>query len=251
MVTAAKRIIFIAASLFCPPLAQAQEANNESIRILTTGLQPYVHNDETGQLSGKATKVVREIMEEAGLFYTLNPVDWTIAYNRTITNKNTLIYPLDYNPERDDQFTWIAPIITVNYALYSLKDKYPETITLDDLIKSGATVGCGKNTAHCQILREAGFKPEQILEVEKLIIISKHRWLLRKRGDLTIMDPAVYNTLAQAWDHMDATQLDQLMTIAQKKSYLAASKKTPQAVVDQLRNAGQKLGLSDKNTSHK
>jgi polar amino acid transport system substrate-binding protein len=216
-------------------------SDEETLHFLTNGMRPYVTVDGNGNHSGIAYELVKEIAKESGLQHTMDVTYWSAAYNRALERENALIFPLDFTDAREDQFAWIAPILDMEYALFSLKGKYPAGTGINNLIASGATVSCSKNTIHCEILKEAGFPGKQIIQIEKLIIRAKHKWLLQERGDLTIMDPRVYYALGNDLEEIDPTLTDQLVTVSQKRSYLAANKSMHPTILERLKAAAVKV----------
>jgi len=242
MKTVVKKIILILfGGLLFSSSPSAEEIETGILHFLTNGMRPYVTRDGKGNHSGEAYELAKAIAEESGLQYTINVTYWSAAYNRALERDNALIFPLDFTDAREDQFAWIAPILDMEYALFSLKGKYPEGTELNDLIASGATVSCSKNTIHCEILKEAGFPDKQIVQIEKLIIRAKHKWLLQERGDLTIMDPKVYYALGNDLEEIDPALTDQLVTVSRKKSYLAAHKAMAPEILDRLKSAADKV----------
>lgn len=242
-------ILILAASLGRGGKAMAQESSSAPksisaktpiLRFLTNGSRPYVMMNK-GVRGGEVYELVDKIAAASGYDYTISLANWSATYNRALSRSDALIFPLDYTEERKDMFQWVAPILTTHYALYSVRGKYPKNIGLQQLIASGATVGCSKNTIHCVLLKEVGFPDSQIMQIENLVTRVKHKWLIRARGDLTIMDPKIYQAFTKKHDDMDPMMLDQLMMVASSQSYLAANKDMDPAIVEHLKEAVAKV----------
>lgn len=108
-------------------------AKAPTIRILTEELFPisYQANDSE-EIKGFATDIIRMVMAEAELNYTLEIIPWSRAYSSTINEPNTLLYSVVRLPEREEQLIWLQKIISLNYGLYT-SNKTHIDMTFEDV----------------------------------------------------------------------------------------------------------------------
>ena len=115
-------------------------AKEPIVNVLAEVLFPISYQDNANkEIKGFATDIIRSVLDEANLEYTLKIYPWTRAYTSVINIPNTLIYSVARIPEREEQIIWLQKIITLNYSLYtpnkSLIDK-----SLDDVKNMYITV---------------------------------------------------------------------------------------------------------------
>jgi len=91
-----------------------------TVNIYTEELNPLsFYNAETQQVEGFSTELIRTVMEDSGLDYTIEIIPWPRAYADTLKKPNTIIYSMARNTEREDKFIWLQKIIDLNYGIYT------------------------------------------------------------------------------------------------------------------------------------
>lgn len=91
------------------------------LTIVTEHLKPF-QVVEAHNVSGLATDMVRDVLDEAHVRYQIDPHPWHISYQRAQTEVNTCIYSMVRSEEREAQFYWIGRIATLPTAFYSRAD---------------------------------------------------------------------------------------------------------------------------------
>lgn len=113
---------------------------------------------------GVVGEIVLEAMKRAGLTPQLifTPKNRAIVTLQLPTSRDQLILPLARIPEREDRFTWISYLYKVERGFFTPGARirsFPEGQ------KGLRSVAVARGTANGAILREQGFKPEQIYEI--------------------------------------------------------------------------------------
>jgi polar amino acid transport system substrate-binding protein len=107
---------------FAPlPLPAAAE-EPASVRVVTEQLPPY-NFEEGGVVKGASTAVVRAVLEQAGLRYTLELQPWARALDTVLHERNTLIYSIARTEERERQLVWLGKICDRRLALFCSKER--------------------------------------------------------------------------------------------------------------------------------
>ena len=168
-------------------------------------------------LSGRLTRVVAE--------------PWPRAQARVATGENLLIIPLSRIPEREDRYTWIAPIMVLERAFFSLDEPVTSFAQARERYQR---IGVGLGTAQVDILRREGFAEEQIVQLK----LGDNPAILLERGRIDAWFTGIPEAL-YIWDRYAERQqaLRMSPTLASTDLYLACSKLCDPQLVEQLRAA--------------
>jgi polar amino acid transport system substrate-binding protein len=168
-------------------------------------------------LSGRLTRVVAE--------------PWPRAQARVASGKNLLIIPLSRIPEREDRYTWIAPIMVLERAFFSLDEPVNSFAQARQRYQR---IGVGLGTAQVDILRREGFAEEQIVQLK----LGDNPAILLERGRIDAWFTGIPEAL-YIWDRYAERQqaLRMSPTLASTDLYLACSKLCDPQLVEQLRAA--------------
>lgn len=122
--------------------------------------------------------IVLEAMKRAGLEPKLIVEPSPRAMANVQNKDNALIIPLARVRDREDKYTWIAPVTRVNRAFFSLGQTAG---SFEEARRQFRTVAVSRGSAGLSILLEHGFAREQIVEVNQGL--SAPRMLLAGRVD--------------------------------------------------------------------
>lgn len=89
------------------------------LRVVTEELPPYSMTIN-GKPAGMATEVVQAVLDEMGEHSNIQVMPWARAYDIALNGRNVLIYSLARTPARESLFTWVEPIVSGHWKLYSL-----------------------------------------------------------------------------------------------------------------------------------
>ncbi|UAA38293.1 transporter substrate-binding domain-containing protein [Paraneptunicella aestuarii] len=217
------------ATLFC------YGAYAETLEVVTEETPPLQYMVD-GELRGRSTEIVRDVLATAGLEANFKVYPWARAYNIAKNNKNTLIYSILRTQNRERHFAWIGAIGHFKLGFVHLSDRTDIKLkTFDDVKKW--RLGVIREDFTQQYFIDLGFKEDEnfILRgtLKELVNLMFSRKIDLFVGDLTLIHP-----LAKAYG-FDETQLSVQFFPEDfdRDVYLAANINTDKAVVDALTKA--------------
>lgn len=93
--------------------AEPDPADNSDhvLTLLTEENAPYNFRDpKTGMLDGSGVILVRELMKQAGISYSIKILPWRRAYRQAMSTANTCVFVTNKTPNREALFQWIGPV---------------------------------------------------------------------------------------------------------------------------------------------
>jgi polar amino acid transport system substrate-binding protein len=120
-----------------PGFLIAQELPTQALKIKVVTEDTFpIQYLEKGQVLGPATDLVKSVLAEAGLPYSIEVLPWARAYNIALNEPNTMIYSLARTEQREGLFQWIGSVMRLNYYLVGMESlKLSQPITLESLKK--------------------------------------------------------------------------------------------------------------------
>lgn len=183
--------------------------------------------------NGIVGDVVLKAVKLAGYEPKLIPLPWNRAQRMVHLGEDLLIIPLSRTPDREADYTWIAPVMPMDRAFFSL-DKRVESF--DQARKTYARVAVGMGSAQEQKLREEGFSKAQIYPLK----IGDNPALLLLLGRVD----AWFNGVPESryiWPDVSQRPLLESPPLMSSDLYLACSKRCNPALVENLRKAVERL----------
>ncbi len=166
---------------------------------------------------GKLTEIVAE--------------PWPRAQANVAKGQNLLIIPLSRTAEREDMYTWIAPIMELERAFFSLDEPVENFAQARQRYHR---IGVGMGTAQVAILQREGFGDEQIVQL-KLGENPAHLLVLgRIDAWFTGVPEALYIWEGSSYREQN---LRRSPGMARTSLYLSCSKECDAHLVEQLRTA--------------
>lgn len=183
--------------------------------------------------NGIVGDVAIKAIKRAGFTPKLLPLPWNRAQRTVQKGDDLLIIPLSRTPDREAEYTWIAPVMTMDRAFFSL-DKRVDNF--EQARNTYARVAVGMGSAQEQKLREEGFSKEQIYPLK--IGDNPAQLLLLGRVD------AWFNGVPESryiWPEVSSKTLLESPPLMTSDLYLACSKRCDPALVEDLRKAVDSL----------
>lgn len=154
---------------------------------------------------------------------------WPRAQRDVSAGKDLLIAPLTRTPSREDHFTWIAPVTTMDRTFFSL-DKRVDSF--DEAKAAFRVIAVGNGTAQEARLREEGFPASQIYPLK----IGENPALMLLKGRVDAWFNGVPET-RYIWNQVSDRPLVMSRTLMTGDIYLACSKDCNPQMVERLRAA--------------
>jgi len=169
----------------------------------------------------------------AGYVAHIQALPWARSQKYVSEKQDLLIAPLSRTPEREDRFTWIAPIMTMERAFFSLEHQVSSFAEAKRVYR---VIGVGLGSAQEEILRAQGFSKEQIYPLT--IGDNPAQMLLKGRID------AWFNGVPESqyiWPKVSERTLLMSPVMSTVDLYLACSKHCSPERVQGLRDAVETL----------
>ena len=170
---------------------------------------------------------------KAGYAAHIQVLPWARSQKYVSEKQDLLIAPLSRTPEREDHFTWIAPIMSMGRAFFSLEHRVSSFAEAKRIYH---VIGVGLGSAQEEILRAQGFSDKQIHPLT--IGENPAQMLLKGRID------AWFNGVPESqyiWSRVSSRKLLMSPALSTIDLYLACSKQCSAEQVHALREAIEAL----------
>jgi polar amino acid transport system substrate-binding protein len=182
-----------------------------------------------GEEHGIAGDITLKAMAMAGYSAHFLSPPWPRAQRDVAAGKDMLIAPLSRTQSRENNFTWIAPLLTMDRTFFSLDRRVD---SFDEARSAFKLIAVGIGTAQETRLREEGFSASQIYPLK--IGDNPAQLLLKGRVD------AWFNGVPETryiWRQISDRPLVMSRVLMTANLYLACSKECDPQMVDRLRAA--------------
>lgn len=189
-----------------------------------------------GQIGGIAGKIITAALNAQHISFQLIWQPWLRAQAeiKSGNDDNSFIIPLTRNGERENQYVWVSKLYDSNIAFLTL----PGKIKLDSIAGVGKyKVGVLAGTGYEATLQRNGLSGEQIdrntdetRNARKLLLGRIDAWYTGVIGGMHLLQKEGY----------DVRKLQIGRSIDTEADYIATSKRTPQVLVEEVRNAIEK-----------
>ncbi len=172
---------------------------------------------------------------------------WNEGYQRTLDEKNTVLFSTARLPQREQLFKWAGPIGPIRNVLLTKKERNISITSADDLKKY--KIAALKDDSAVQMLLDKGLKKEDIM----LESISKPVIEMLENGSI---DAWAYGDTAGMWlikeSGANTSDFRVAYVLGQIDYHYAFNKETPDSIVqsfqqaiDDVKNTKDKDGISD------
>ncbi|QTN30385.1 transporter substrate-binding domain-containing protein [Rhodoferax sp. AJA081-3] len=104
-------------------VATLSASAGEALTAYTEEWRPFNFMNESNEIDGFTTAIVRKIAADLDTKTDIQLVPWSRALEFTQRNKNSLIYSIYRVPERESLFKWVGPIYQVDTMLWGIQDR--------------------------------------------------------------------------------------------------------------------------------
>lgn len=188
---------------------------------------PPLSIPDAGEQRGITGDVAVMALQRAGFQPRIRTAPWLRAQKRVLASDRILIVPLTRTPEREQRFTWIAKILPLRRAFFSLE--HPAD-SLEEARQRYRLVAVGLGTAQEEILRQAGFSDAQLYALK----LGEHPAQLVRRGRVD----AWFTTVPEGryrWDEQPALAMGS--PLSGNDMYIGCSAHCDPELVQGLRSA--------------
>ncbi len=140
--------------LFLAWLAMAG-ARADALVLLAEEYPPFNMSDAKGKLVGISTDIVRELMQQAHIDYTLSVSPWMRAVNAAKTQADHCVFSMSRLADREKDFSWIGPLAFNDWYLFAKSSPPKRPASLADV--QGARIGSYFGDGGVAYLQRRGF----------------------------------------------------------------------------------------------
>lgn len=209
-----------------------------TLQVVTEQWPPYNYLDAQGNVIGVHTEIVRQLLSQADIPYTVQLFPWARSYDLAKTKPNVLIYTIFRNQEREKLFHWFCPLYeAVPVYFVKLSERTDIKLTSIDDARHYRNGVIRDDNAH-QLLKQSGFIDGDNLDLSADVETSLRK-LIAGRVDMILQDkqslahhlPQFERSLA------DVQFLIPLNELSYQTSCLAVSKGTDPEILARLGKA--------------
>lgn len=193
----------------------------------------YYQNDVVGINSD----VLAKACLVAGVKCSFTLLPWQRSMKEVESEANRGIYSTSRNPQREERFVWVGPIVYSNSCFYRLKSRQEVSVRNNDDLKN-YTVGISRGDIYEMVLKGMGLKERE----HYLTYSQKHQDVtMFKRGKLDLMIGSSLTLTSQlavvGLTPNDVEPVLELNDDTLGGNYLALNKNTDNAIVTKLQQA--------------
>jgi polar amino acid transport system substrate-binding protein len=130
-------------------------ARADTLVLMTEEYPPFNMSDTKGKLVGISTDIVRALMQEARIDYTITVSPWMRAMTSAKTQLDHCAYSTSRLPEREKEYSWIGPLAYNDWYLFAKANPPRRPASLDDV--KGARIGSYFGDGGVAYLQKRGF----------------------------------------------------------------------------------------------
>lgn len=219
-------------------------AESSKLEVVTENYPPFNYLEDD-RVVGISTEIVKRVLDETKIPYSIHLYPWTRAYSKAEQQDNVLIYTLTRTKEREDKFYWFVKLITPTFYIYAKKE-----LEIPKDFKNLKAV-CVREDAACNLFAKYGFSVEK----ENLSIVSdvegssEIKMVLANRVQLFICDSQSLSYRLKQLG-LSSSDFKQVAKVKEGEGfYLGASKKLKPEYVKELKRAINRLKKNGKNLS--
>jgi polar amino acid transport system substrate-binding protein len=195
---------------------------------ITTENTPPSSMKLNGEVAGRETEKIREIMARTDTAYTLEILPWARAFAMAERQRDTCVYSTTRTPEREKLFKWVGPLEEVDWMLLGRADGKIRLRTLEDARE--LSIGTYNGDARDDYLRARGFH----VQAAPNDAANPHK-LLMGRIDLWAVSTPAGGLILTQWEW--AGKLVPLLVFNNIKAYLACNPSVPDELVERMNGA--------------
>lgn len=230
------KIAFCIISLMYCTYSTAQKA---TLRVVTE-LSPPEQTIIDGLLAGTATTKVKNILAKADLEANIELYPWARAYNKALTESNTLIYSIAKTEEREKQFYWLAPLTHLKLGWVSLQQRNDIIINQPEDAKRYRTVVQRDDISHQWLVSHGFIENQHFITCSD--VACSWQLLLYKKVDLIIESPDLIKDMLKHFNKpLNTAKFISFIPELEITAYLAASKKFDPVLLHKLQQAIEDL----------
>ena len=217
--------------LICAFLITHISFKADEVVVYATESIPYHYIDpDTGKIAGEDADYVAELFRRANIPVRFEVFNWKRALRSLESKQDSFIFPLTRTPDREDKYLWIAPVRTIEFAIFGTRE------LTKDAGKSNDKIYCVEGTYHCDVINRFDIPNCEIVTITpdsggKLIELAA-----KGRIDFFISEVDKAELYIEAFDQPGKDILEVTTARLSYSDYLATSLDTSTSLITKLRD---------------
>lgn len=205
----------------------------KKIVAVTENWKPFNYA-ENAVVKGTSTKIVRAVLDRLDIKYTITVFPWARSYMMALSQENILIYSLIRSPRREDLFKWVGPVSDSDQiAFYKLSTR--EDIVLESLDNAKQyRIGVTRDSPLHGHLMDLGFD-ESLIDIVALDQLANIKKLRLDRIDILPASEKQFRYAINEAGFSEGT-FEKVLPLFNLSPYMALSRKTPDDLVEKIRD---------------
>jgi polar amino acid transport system substrate-binding protein len=242
--------LIVLATAVCSPAAE-ETPSAKDLTYITHQFPPF-NFQKDNSLQGISIDLLELVWNRMGENLNRSIIEflpWTEGYQRTLNEKNTVLFVAAKLPEREQLFKWAGPVGSDTKVLLAKKDKNLTIAGPEDL--KNYRIGVVKDDSAVQFVLNNGVR------MEDLVVERTSKPIIEMLQNDSI-DAWAYSETAGRWliqdSGVNASDYRAAYRLGQIEAYYAFNKETPDPIVqsfqealDSLKSNKDQFGVSDYN----
>ncbi|NOU52218.1 transporter substrate-binding domain-containing protein [Pseudoalteromonas sp. JBTF-M23] len=208
------------------------------LNVVTEEWVPYNFTDERGEIVGRATKKVREVLDDAQISYEIRSYPWVRSMKIAQTKANTMIYSIYRTEEREPLFLWACPLLSpVKEYLFKLRSRDDIKLTsLDDA--KNYIISLVRGSITHEYLLAQGFKNGVNLDLTADPSASPRKLLARRVDFIITTEYTAYERMREMGRPFELLEIAyEVKNANERQACMAFSKNTDLSIIQSVRAA--------------
>jgi polar amino acid transport system substrate-binding protein len=197
--------------------------------------EPLPSARKENPFTGIAASIVKEIQKRTGDVSETEVLPWARAYALATSHPGVVLFPTTRTPEREQLFTWVGPIMRIQWAFFGMAGKANPLASLEDARKA-SSIGTYKDDAREQFLKSQGFAN---LDSTCSHAINVRKLVAGRVEYIVSTDAGIRSILKQA--KIDQGLVENVLTFKQVDLYIAFSKGSDPATAKAWKKALEEM----------
>ncbi|WP_211531377.1 transporter substrate-binding domain-containing protein [Methanocalculus chunghsingensis] len=225
-------ILLLIAAAGCTAREGSEPGSGASdLLIVTEENPPYNYLDADGEVAGRSTEVVREILARLHDTAPIEVLPWSDAYELALSRPDVVLFSAARTPERDPLFSWVGPIGKQGFVFYAPGHSGIEVSGVNE-IQNMYTVGVVRDDWRHQYLVKQGFENLVLYPDDIMAIRGVHEG----ESDLWFGSSDSINPLSLAAG-LEPTDLAPVYILREIELYIAFNKETDEGIIRRWQRA--------------
>lgn len=213
------------------PVNSSEPTLKHTSLVLYTEEQPPVNYiDQNGDVSGRSTAIVKEIMKRQNIDAPIHLLNWSTGYNIVLTTPDTAIFSTTKTHQRDAMFKWVGPIASVEYSFFGRDDFSTPINNLGD-VKNAGLIAVVANTGRHLTLQSSNVNNLLFCEDDKACVEA----VLSGKAALWFGTKDMYAQNAKRLNQ-EMNRIVEIWPYMTRGMYIAFNRETPDSEIELWQN---------------